>query len=260
MIPTFRIRMALSLIALGFVLLSRGSIVTADIIGQTNFEVDLTNADEAKQKLRWLGGEKALQVTPKGLGWNHPENEKNVSRDFWIETTKPIGLGESWRPTQSVIITATITPPVSSGQLFVRYSADAKHWSSWQVLNEPRRLPENAVDIETYQQEIRVPYRSQRAFQKELQKYARRDDVAWGSDEEALCKELTAKNPNYFRKTIPFVGYVQFLYEGSLPSGQRIRSMKVQMHWGVGGVHTLPKDGNAYKAHQGVWRFKLPDQ
>lgn len=260
MIPTPSIRIVLFLAVFGFALCGIGSIATADIIGQTNFEVDLTNADEAKEKLRWLGGEKALQVTPKGLGWDHPENDEKVSRDFWIETTKPIGLGESWRPTQSVIITATITPPISSGQLYVRYSADATHWSSWQVLNEPRHRQEKATDLETYQQEVRVPYRTQRAFQKELHKYARREDVPWGSDEEALCKELTAKDPDYFKKTIPFVGYVQFLYEGSLPSGQRIRSMKVRMDWGVGGIHTPPKDGNAYKAHQGVWRFKLPEK
>jgi hypothetical protein len=61
--------------------------------------------------------------------------------------TKPVGVGLSWRPARSVNIEVEINPPgefvfkgnsitCPSCSLYACYSADALHWSNWQVLKK----------------------------------------------------------------------------------------------------------------------------
>ena len=219
------------------------------ILGVSSGSVDLADADEAQKKCSWSDPDR-VQVTSKGLGWGNSADEG--SRDFWIQTTEPIALGESWRAPVSANIRATVEHEGKPGALYVRYSVDAKHWSDWQALRAA--MPKE--DSHTFQGEIRVPYREQREYRELLQAYMRREDVPWGSDEGALAKELVAKDAEFFRRQKPFIGYVQFLYEGQLRGGERIKGIKAEVTWGMGGVHTIPKDATVYKDRGGPWRFK----
>jgi hypothetical protein len=225
----------------------------AGILGCTSYVVDLTQAKAAAQKARWADP-KVIRVTANGLGWGKSGDEG--SRDFWLETTEPIGLGVSWRPPMAVSIRAAIDGPGTGGLLYVRYSCDARHWSTWQIV--PEAGPAKVGDTsQKFQGTVRVPYREMAVYQDMRLKYARREDVAWSSDEEALAKDIVRRDPKYFAKSKPFIGYVQFLYEAQLHGGQRVKALKFEMSWAVGGIHQIPKKKDADKNRDGPWRFKV---
>ena len=84
-------------------------------------------------------------------------------------------------------------------------------------------------------------------------------EVPWASDEEAAVKWiLKEKNPNFLEEDIPFVGYLQFRYESSLRGGERLKGIKINASYGVGGLHSTPNDESVYKDQDGPWRFKTP--
>ena len=167
-------------------------------------------------------------------------------------------MGLSWRPVTAINLTATMDGTgSSSGQLFARYSPDATHWSTWQPLM-PGDIGKADLCRQQFRGSLRVPYRKQERYRELLQQYMRRDDVAWGSDEEALVTDLLRGDPKFFEKSLPFIGYVQFLYEGGLKGGERIRGMRVDIPWCVSGLHSLPKEKKAEQHRDGPWRFKDP--
>jgi hypothetical protein len=225
--------------------------------------LDLTNLAEAQKQARWADPER-IDINKKGMGWDGPSN---AYRDFWIETTDDIAVGWSWRPVQSVTIKAEVemsemsgssetTKLFYSGQLFARFSCEGLHWSTWQLLQSERSKTKDRSK-EIYTGRLSVPNRNRRPYYDLLRKYSKLD-VPWKSDEEAAVRWILQKDPGYFEKHTPFVGYVQFLFEISLPGGKRIKSLKFTLNYGTGGLHSPPKDKSIYKKRQGPWRFKLP--
>jgi hypothetical protein len=105
---------------------------------------------------------------------------------------------------------------------------------------------------------LRVPYREREGYDKLRLEYARRDDVPWGSDEEALVKDLLGREPKFFERSTPFIGYVQFLCEAQLPGGHRLMGLDVEVGWFLGGKHQPPKDEETRKGREVPWRFKAP--
>lgn len=105
---------------------------------------------------------------------------------------------------------------------------------------------------------VGVPRRASKDYDAKLQAWARRDDVAWGSDEDAFCHSLVKQDPDYFAKQRPFVGYVQFLLETSFRGSQRLTRFEAEVSWGVGGIHQLAKDPAAQKRieSQSAWGFR----
>jgi hypothetical protein len=69
-------------------------------------------------------------------------------------------------------------------------------------------------------------------------------------------KDLLRTDPAFFEKQLPFIDYVQFLYEGGLKGGERIRALCVEISWAVSGLHTIPKDKKVEENRNGPWRFK----
>lgn len=244
----------------------------ASIVGFTSVEIDLTDAGDAKEKATW--GPESFNVTNQGLGW---EGEHRSSRDFQL-TTQPIGIGTSWRPTTSAGVRVTLSPETRGyklangqqayenvGQVFVRYSPDRKHWSSWQAVGfsaeAHQESQENAAVkagytpfLRSYSTSIAVPRTARERYSDHLSEYMQ-SDVVWNCDEEALCRQLVADDPDYFQTEQPFVGYVQVMYEGSLSGGMRLEKMKVDISWVVGGLHSIPKDPKVAEDRDGVWQF-----
>ncbi len=222
-----------------------------EIDGGTAFFLDLTDSKQAPTKAKW-SDPKRIDITPDGLGWGTAGDEG--TRDFWLETTEPIGIGLSWRPTSVAAVRATVDLPGELGILYVRYSADARHWSTWQPLEADKKsaMPQEFRGI------LRVPYRVRARYNELRMEYARRDDVPWSSDEEALAREIVKREPKYFEEAIPFIGYVQFLYEKGLPAGSRIKGLQVHVNWFLGGKHHRPRDEKDATDRDGPWRFKAP--
>jgi hypothetical protein len=239
----------------------------AQIISITQYSLDFTDVNELHKKAAIWYEAKNVNLTEEGLTLKAQEN---ASADVRIQVTEPIGVGLSWRPAQSVNIEAEVNPPgkfvfrenaitYPTGSLYVCYSADAQHWSNWQLLkmdipkdhNEPKQKYSGTISVtQTQRQE----------YYQLLMQYIKMD-VTWSSDEEATVKWIVQNNPDFFEKPAPFIGYVRFLYELQLKGGQIIRNINFNIHWAVGGAHSLPKDEQVYKQRMNSmepWRYKAP--
>jgi hypothetical protein len=243
---------SLAVILFTLIASSSGS-VRGEINSRTTYTLDFTKVREAPWKSTWSDPDQ-ITATPEGLGWGTRTDAG--SRDFWLQT-EPIGIGLSWRPASITSIKATVDQPGVSGMLYARYSADGKHWTTWQYLQAADPATANGQK-ETFQATLRVPYREGARYDKLRLDYARREDVAWCSDEEALVKEILQREPSFFERSTPFIGYVQFLYEAQLPGGHRIKGLNLEMSWTLGGKHHAPKEESTWKGRDVAWRFKAP--
>lgn len=243
----------------------------ASILEFKQFNIDFTNSADATAKATWSNPEQ-INVSKNGFGW---DGDGSASRDGWIQT-KSVALGTSWRPATAATFRVEIQPQVSeitlnngqkftpdSGDVYVRYSPDRMHWSSWQALQraEPRSIQEKEKPGRYFQATIRVPYREQSEYSKLLSDYSKLD-VPWKSDEEAAVKWILNLDSDFFSKQIPFIGYVEFLYEGSMHGGKRIQSFKANISYCIGGMHIPPKDESVYKERMSPsipWRFEAKE-
>jgi hypothetical protein len=248
-----------SSIALAAALLCCISTACGDMLGSKSFVLDFTKAEEARQKATWA---ESFSLAGQGLGFSGP---KTTMRDLRVETTEPLGIGWSWRPVTSVRITARIEPPgqfqfgetsitFPSGSVFARYSPLGKHWSSWQYL-EIQRPEDRSRPEQVYCGTLCVPRKEREWYERLLREYSRMD-VPWPSDEEAAVRWILARDPECFTRSLPFIGYLQFLFETRLHGGRKIQRIHVTMSYGAGGMHTPPRDRSVYETRQGPWRLK----
>lgn len=215
------------------------------------------------------GGKAGHLVAPQAsgmhLGW---DGDKDSSRDGWIET-EPLAIGTGWRPTQDAQVRLTVQTNypsiVSTGahskafytpSIYVRHSPDRAHWSDWQptALDENPRAPGKVL----YTASVGVARRMSKDYEDRHQQWARREDVAWGSDEDAFCRWLVKQEPDYFAKQRPFVGYVQFLLESSFHGNQRLTRFEADVDWTVSGLQQLAKGPTSEKRleSQNGWGFR----
>jgi hypothetical protein len=239
------------------------------IHGFKQLSVDLTNPTTAANGATWSEPDK-LTVSKDGLGW---DGEAANSRDGWIRT-KPLALGLSWRPPSAVSVRVTIQPLPSEitlingqktapygGDVYDRYSPDRRNWSSWQALQraELETPAEKKNPGRHFSATVRVPYRQRAEYGKRLSEYSTLD-VPWKSDEEAAVRWILSRDPDFFAKQIPFIGSIEFLFEGNLYGGQRIRSLHAEISYGMSGLHLAPKDESVRKDRNSVpWRFKAQE-
>jgi hypothetical protein len=194
----------------------------SQILSGNELVVDFTNSSVAITNASWSDN---FSISTNGLGWDGKANE---NRDVWIQSI-PVAMGNSWRPPRSVSITIEVNPQFpTNGHFFVRYSPDQKHWSSWQALEQRRGV-------------IEVPQNERLEYDKLVQDYSGMD-VPWKSDEEAAQKWILQQQPDFLDKHLPFVGYIQFRIEGSIPGGQRINKIRMHDSWGVSGLSSVPKN------------------
>lgn len=234
------------------------------IFGQQDLTVDLTDIADVTAKVTWAGGE-GLAVTGEGLGWTGPGGQKSG----WIQT-KPVAIGLSWRPAHGVHLQVEIQPEPRetlvkedrtwappAGDVYARYSPDRVHWSSWQALQQPCGAsgPDGPKPGRFYSGYLRVPERERRAYGKLFSEYSTLD-VPWTCDEEAGVKWILERDEDFFATNLPFIGYVEILYEGEFHAGQPLTLFQVTLSWGVGGIHSLPKDPAVKDEREGSpWRF-----
>jgi hypothetical protein len=242
------------------------SSTAASILDFKSFAIDFTNSSDATAKATWSEPDK-LNITTNGLG---RDGQANSLRDGWIQTF-PLALGLSWRPPYGVSVRVSIHPlplqfVMNSGQtstpyagdVYIRYSPDLEHWSSWQVLQhaEPQSRGEKENPGRLFSGTIRVPYAERNEYTALLQEYSKLD-VPWKSDEDAAVRWILERDPDFFARHLPFIGYVQFRYEAGFHGGQRITSFRADVSYGMGGLHSPPKDESVYKDRDSrPWSFR----
>lgn len=227
------------------------SIASANVI-----EVDFRNPADAASKASWSDN---LDIKPDGLGW---DGKSSATHEGWIQT-KPLATGLSWRPAVWTGVRVTISPepqPIQlangksyipfAGQVYVRYSPDLLHWSDWQALTQSPP-PEGW----TFKGALNVPTRERKEYLKRLDEYQKLD-VPWTSDEDAAVRWVVSREPDFFARWLPFVGYVEFLFEGPFYGGKRISSLHGIISYGLSGMSSIPRDPNDPSSRDmGVWSF-----
>lgn len=228
-------------------------------------EIDFTDPADAAAQASWTPADE-LTVTDEGLGW---DGESASSWDGRIHTVT-MAQGLSWRPASSVSVRVHLQPPMKGftlndgstsvpygGNVFVRYSPDKQHWSSWQVLESEQKPEEPGRH---YSGVVQVPGVARAEYQRRLEQYGARD-VPWVSDEEAAVRWIVGEDPDFFEKNLPFIGYIELLYEGSFYGGQRLQSMKIEVSCAISGRHIPPDDPTAAKGRDSIpWRFEAAQQ
>jgi hypothetical protein len=227
----------------------------ASIIEFKSLDIDFTDSTDAAVNAIWSEPD-ILTITSNGLGW---DGEPASLRDGWIHTA-PLALGLSWRPPFAISIRVSIQPEIEEivlgngqtslpyqGDIYVRYSPDAMNWSTWQALGQDKPQSNTAIQDpgRDFIGTVRVPYSEREEYQKLLQEYAELD-VPWRSDEDAAVRWILASYPNFFETHLPFIGYIEFLYEGSFHGGQRITSFRAEITYGMSGLHYSPEDDSIY--------------
>jgi hypothetical protein len=241
----------------------------ASILDFRSLEIDLTDQADSRAKAAWSEPD-IITVTENGLGW---DGDPASLRDGWI-LTEPLPLGLSWRPPYAVSINVTILPDVEEtvldngqvtipyiGDVYVRYSPDMAHWSTWQVLQQGEYLTGTpaAEPGRSFHGTVRVPYSEREKYDAQLQEFALLD-VPWRSDEDAACRWIVQKNPVFFEDNLPFIGYVEFLYEGSFNGGRRLESFRAEVTYGMSGLHYAPDDESVYEDRDSrSWSFGAGD-
>lgn len=141
------------------------------------------------------------------------------------------------------------------GQLFVRYGPDCQKWTPWQALQADEDLLRKKGEL-IFKGLVEIPNRDREAYEKLLLEYMRKDDVPWGSDEDAAVRWILAKEPDFFERAIPFMGYVQFLFENRFGGHRHIKAFSADITYGMSGRSTIPKDQSRYPAMGSSWGYK----
>ena len=232
------------------------------ICGGNELSIDFTKQGDAASKATWPLPDK-LTVTEQGLGW---EARAPETIDGWIQT-KPLAVGLSWRTVSSVSLRVTIAPAPKPfrldngqtvtpfvGKVYARFSPDTKHWSTWQALNIDNPFPKDPAG-RLFTGTLGVPQRELREYHDLMEAYSKLD-VPWTDDEEAMVGWIIARDAKYFERSLPFIGYVEFLFEAPLYGGQRITALKAYVGYAVSGFMSKPKDPNVAQNRDIPWRFK----
>ena len=250
--------------------------VFASGFASQSVKIDFTNEEDAKSKATWgalYGSDNGINISKDGLGLDGSPNSRHGG---WF-MTKPVGVGFSFRPAQNVQTISDIhlafeKNTTCQGILYMRYSADGKHWSSWQrsgfyeeIKEEKAKKDEEAKNAKTKKEQspryrfpalTQVPNLVRKDYGKLLSEYEKLD-VPWPSDQEAAVKWILEKNPKFFEGEPPFIGYVQFLYEDYwIDPKQRIAAFSVSIVYDELGMYAPPKDMSDHEYRKGPWRFK----
>lgn len=182
----------------------------------------------------------------------------NQSQDVWIQT-HAFSIGLSWRPPSSANFFVSIDGSINessstSPQIFIRYSPDKANWSTWYSFSKTDEKTVEGLDI--YKVSIHLPSSAVEKYNKLMRDWWKTSPV-WSSDETEFCEWLIKKEPDFFVKEKPFIGYVQVRIEKmSVNPFQNLKSISVKYVWGVGGLSSIPKDKSKVRKNtEDKWFF-----
>ena len=238
------------------------SVCYATIDSMNTMKINLADPNEAKSKTIW-SEPSHIDVNSAGLGWN---GEDNACRDFWLQS-KEMSIGLSWRPAQGAQIRVEIVRPLKeirlpngqtytpyAGSVYMRHSPDAKHWSSWEIMESSGEKDGKCI----FTAKMGIPQRNRSEYDKYMMQYSKLTDIGWVNDEDAIVRWIVKSDPNFFEKNDPFIGYVQLMYETCLQANQRLKEISITASWAVGGMHQPPKDPNEIKRMNSInpWGYR----
>ena len=208
----------------------------------------------------------ALKVGPQGLVFEAPPKWPNLSVPFRL-TTEAIAIGQFWSPATTAGVNVEVSPKALWRQfpppaVYARYGPDARHWSPWHPLalgatwSCPTGLP-----CDSYGGDLAVASPDMTDFDARCREYERTTHPSQeGQPEEppnaeACAQSIVKSQPDFFAEHLPFIGYVQLLYETELHGGEHLKSLDVYISW----VDARPNNGPQPEASVSPtirWRFR----
>jgi hypothetical protein len=224
-------------------------------------DLDFTKPEQIRTLVAWTRSDQ-LNVTTAGLGLN---GDANAHQNIGIWTVKPMAVGWWWHPLTSLQIEAEVFPPgkfqftdihnftwpITAGDLYVRYSADASHWSTWQALERFPPTSTNRPQLR-FRGTVSVPELERQSYNQWLHRFAASLGARFVLDEGAAANWIQKQVPSFFSTQKPFIGYLDFLWEREIGAGERLKQLRINVSYGRGGKMAVPK-GDIEK---GYWRFK----
>jgi hypothetical protein len=239
-------------------LIASANVASGVVIDSTTIEIDLTDTNAARQ-CEWVPAER-YGISKEGLGWEGGPGGQQANGGEIL--THPVGVGFWFRPARSVHVRAELSPGpqelkrpdgksyyLSPGRMYARHSPDREHWSSWQALTLASRT--NRV----YEGELAIPGREHGRYERLRLEFAKHADGPWSDDEEAAVSWIVSRNPDFFATNLPFIGYVQLLFEGDFVAGRRFKTFKAVLSYSVSGLQQEPQDE---QIKQSKWKWVMP--
>lgn len=200
------------------------------------------------------------QLLLRDTGLESDQVPPNQSIDIWIQT-HAFSIGMSWRPPTStgisVSIDGTLNEPnqqsASRSRVFFRYSPDKLNWSSWYFTTATET---NAAEGSRYQGSLVLPEIASERYNSLMREWWA-TSPAWKSDEHEFCDWLIRKEPNFFEKELPFIGYIQVRIEQSnITRAGNVKAITIKYSSGVGGLTSPAKDSSKVRKTTGnKWFF-----
>jgi hypothetical protein len=182
----------------------------------------------------------------------------NARRDTWVQS-QPFPIGYSWRPPSSagfrIYLDGSFGENSSGGlRIFIRYSCDKNHWSTWyEAISSEEKSPEGS---KIYRETISIPGAGNGRYYSLMQDW-RDSKPAWSSDETDFCEWLIQKEPDFFAKEFPFIGYVQVrLEKWSTQSAEQLKAITVESTWAISGLTSFVSDKSRVRKNtEDKWFF-----
>jgi hypothetical protein len=226
-------------------------------IGSTGLTVDFTQPDEARDLARWSLPDR-IRCSTQGLGW---EGRRDTSYDAEVHVTKALPVGHSWWAATNAGLRVTLTwsdweERHVPGNLYVRHSPDARHWSEWRQLARPRpgRSPEHV-----YQLEMNTPRPKVETWAYIMRpRYAATNPPERERTDEGLAAWVEAAHPGYLAREKPFFGYLQFLLTCDMRGGCHLQRMEILVRYVTPGPYGPPSvpGVDPRELHQERWGFR----
>ena len=277
------------MVGLVLVWLSGSTMVFGTILDMVSEALVFTSAETLGTKAT-MGSpaDRPLDMTADGLGCNAVGTD-NAYVQAWVRT-KPIALGSYRQPWYAVNLSVEIEGFVDESgyscvsRVFVRHSPDQKNWTTWHALFRKtpavlkaeaeeskgawgkaagRRMIDDAsaaAALEAHMKrvvftcDLAVPRSTREAYNKLLAEFAATHPPRPKFQEDAV-RWILAREPHYFEKDPPFIGYVEVLVEVGL--GQSPRRLKAVRVFGMTLVDELMghlTDANRAE-FEGRWNF-----
>ena len=69
---------------------------------------------------------------------------------------------------------------------------------------------------------------------------------------------IISHDAKFFERSLPFIGYIEFLFEVPFHDGQRITALKADIGYVLGGMSARRKKPELVRDHVRHWRYKAP--
>lgn len=102
--------------------------------------------------------------------------------------------------------------------------------------------------------ELRVPRHARKNYEALLREFAGTDRPV-GVDEGKAAAWIVKKDPKFFERETPYIGYVEFLWETQITGDQRVKKVVIDLGYGRGGGTQVPAGAD----DSGPWKFRAPD-